>query len=109
VRRREFIIGLGGLASVRLDAVGAQQPVRRIGAFVPVGPDQQVYIRALREGLDALGWIEGKNIQVEYRWARADVDSLRPDATSLVALDPEVIVSGGTQATIALSVCPRSC
>ena len=102
MRRREFIIGLGGLASVWLGAAGAQQPARRIGAFVPVGPDQHVYVRALREGLDALGWIEGKNIQVEYRWARADVDSLRPDATSLVALDPEVIVSGGTQATIAL-------
>src|SRR5258706_1156447 len=42
---------------------------------------------------------DGKNIKVEYRWAGGDVDSLRSDAASLVALDAEVIVSGGTQAT----------
>jgi len=102
VRRREFIVGLGGLAAVPLHATRAQQSVRRIGAVVTGGPDQQVYVRALRGGLDALGWIEGKNIQVEYRWAGADVDSLRHDAANLVALDPEVIVSGGTQATEAL-------
>ena len=102
MRRREFIVGVGGLVSIWLDATGAQRPARRIGAFVPGGPDQELYVRALREGLEALGWIDGKNIQVEYRWAGADVGSLRYDAAGLVALDPEVIVSGGTQATIAL-------
>ncbi len=72
-----------------------------IGAFI--APDQQqVYARALREGLEALGWIDGKNIQVEYRWAGGDVDRLKSDAASLVALDAEVIVSGGTPATTAL-------
>jgi putative tryptophan/tyrosine transport system substrate-binding protein len=70
MQRREFIVGLGGMAVVWPDATGAQQrePARRIGAFI--APDQQqVYARALREGLEALGWIDGKNIQVEYRWA----------------------------------------
>jgi putative ABC transport system substrate-binding protein len=68
-----------------------------------IAPDQQqVYARALHEGLEALGWIDGKNIQVEYRWAGGDVDRLKSDAASLVALDAEVIVSGGTPATTAL-------
>jgi putative tryptophan/tyrosine transport system substrate-binding protein len=67
VRRREFIVGLGGLASIWLHPTGAQQPARRIGAIVLGGPDQQDYLRALREGLEALGWTDGKNIQVEYR------------------------------------------
>ena len=104
MQRREFIVGLGGLAVVWPDATGAQQrgPARRIGAFIVAGSDQQVYLRALREGLEALGWVDGKNIQVEYRYAGGDVDSLRSDAASLVALDAEVIVSGGTQATTAL-------
>jgi putative ABC transport system substrate-binding protein len=104
MQRREFIVGLGGMAVVWLDATGAQQrgPARRIAAFIVAGSDQQVYLRALREGLEALGWVDGKNIQVEYRWAGGDVDSLRSDAASLVALDAEVIVSGGTQATTAL-------
>lgn len=102
MRRREFIVALGGLAAVWPDATGAQQPARRIGAFITRGPDQQLYVRALREGLEALGWIDGKNIQVEYRWAGGDVGSLRSDAAGLVALNPEVIVSGGTQATTAL-------
>ena len=102
MRRREFIVGLGGLAAVWPHATRAQQPARRIGAFVLVDPDQQVYVRALREGLEALGWIDGKNIHVEYRWAGGDAGRLRSDAAGLVALNPEAIVSGGTQATIAL-------
>jgi putative tryptophan/tyrosine transport system substrate-binding protein len=104
MRRREFITLLGGAAAVWPVTARAQQrgPARRIGAFIVNGPDRQVYVRALREGLEALGWVDGKNIQVEYRWAGGDVDSLRSDAASLVALDAEVIVSGGTQATIAL-------
>ncbi len=104
MQRRDFIVGLGGMAIVWPDATGAQQrvPARRIGAFILAGTDQQIYVRALREGLEALGWVDGKNIQVEYRWAGGDVDSLSSDAASLVALDPEVIVSGGTQATTAL-------
>ena len=103
MRRREFITLLGGAAAVWPVTARAQQrgPARRIGAFI--APDQrQVYARALHEGLEALGWIDGKNIQVEYRWAGGDVDRLKSDAASLVALDAEVIVSGGTPATTAL-------
>src|SRR6266404_8674737 len=108
MQRREFIVGLGGMAVVWPVATGAQQPgpARRIGAFILAGPDQQLYVRALREGLEALGWVDGKNIQVEYRWTGGDVDNLRSDAAILVALDAEVILSGGTQATTALRVCP---
>ena len=104
MQRREFIVGLGGMAVVWPDAAGAQQrgPARRIGALILAGANQQLYVRALREGLEALGWVDGNNIQVQYRWAGGDVDTLRSDAASLAALDIEVIVSGGTQATTAL-------
>src|ERR1700686_4108089 len=101
MQRREFIGLIGGVAASMPLAVRGQQrgPARRIGAFIGAGDQDQQggYARALREGLEALGWVDGKNIQVEYRWAGGDVDSLRSDAASLVALDPEVIVRGGPQ------------
>jgi putative tryptophan/tyrosine transport system substrate-binding protein len=104
MQRREFVTLIGGAAAVWSVSARAQQrgSTRRIGAFILAGPGQQLYARALREGLEALGWVDGKNIQVDYRWTEGDVDGLRSDAVSLVALDPEVIVSGGTQATIVL-------
>ena len=52
--------------------------------IILAAPDQQLYVRALREGLKALGWVDGKNIQVEYRWARGDADSLKSDVASPV-------------------------
>ena len=103
MRRRAFIGLVGGAAAWPMAArAQKRRPARRIGAFILAGRNQQGYARALREGLEALGWVDGKNIEVEYRWATGDADSLRSDAASLVALDAEVIVSGGTQATIAL-------
>jgi putative ABC transport system substrate-binding protein len=102
--RRDFIKGASGAALAWPLAARAQQrgASRRVGAFILAGESQQVYFRSLREGLEVLGWVDGKNCQVEYRWAGGDVDKLKSDAASLAALDAEVIVSGGTQATIAL-------
>jgi putative ABC transport system substrate-binding protein len=104
MQRRQFIVGIGGMAVIWPDVTRAQQrgPRRRIGAFILASTDRQLYVSALREGLEALGWVDGKNIQVEYRWAGGDFDKIRSDAASLVALNPEVIVSGGTLATTAL-------
>jgi len=109
MRRRDFIVGLGGMAVAWPDATGAQQraPMRRIGVLMPAGTDRQLYIRALREGLEALGWIDGKNIQIESRWAPGEPDGLAAEVASLLALDPEVLVSGGTQATAILKEATR--
>ena len=104
MRRREFITLLGGAATAWPLAARAQQPdqVRRIGVFTSGAesdPSAQAYVRALRQGLEKLGWIEGRNIRADYRWASGDVNRLRADAAEMVDLTPDVILCGGTQLT----------
>ena len=104
MKRREFITLLGGAAAAWPFAARAQQPdqVRRIGVFTSGAesdPSAQAYVRALRQGLEKLGWIEGRNIRADYRWASGDVNRLRADAAEMVDLTPDVILCGGTQLT----------
>jgi ABC-type uncharacterized transport system substrate-binding protein len=104
IGRRQFITLLGGGAVGWPLAARAQQPdqVRRIGVFTSGAesdPSAQAYVRALRQGLEKLGWIEGRNIRADYRWASGDVNRLRADAAEMVDLTPDVILCGGTQLT----------
>jgi putative tryptophan/tyrosine transport system substrate-binding protein len=103
MRRRELIILLGGVMAWPLTAHTRQpDPVRRIGVFVggaESDPTAQAYVRALHQGLGKLGWIEGRNIRVDYRWASSSADRLRADVAEMVDLAPEVILCGGTQLT----------
>jgi putative ABC transport system substrate-binding protein len=94
--RRSFITLLGGAAAWPITA-SAQQGVRthRIGVLMgyPEGDRQaQANVTALRQGLANLGWIEGRNVQIDYRWAGADPDKARAFAKELIALAPDVIV-----------------
>jgi putative tryptophan/tyrosine transport system substrate-binding protein len=103
IRRREFITLLGGAAAWPL-AARAQQGRRRIGVLMPLAeddPEARSSIEALRRGLLELGWREGNNLKIEYRFV-ADASALKPAAAELVALAPEAIVCRATPATIAL-------
>jgi len=107
LRRREFITLLGGAAVWPL-AVRAQQPdrVRRIGilmGFPEVDREGQAFVAAFRDGLRQLGWIEGRNVRIDRRWAAADDAALIPRfANELVALEPDLILSHSTPTTAAL-------
>src|SRR5258705_12955485 len=108
MRRREFIITLlwGAVAAWPL-AAGGQEPnrVRRIGAlmsFAESDPEGQARIAAFRESLQSLGWSEGRNINVEIRWATGSAESIRQFAKELVALQPELILSATTPTTTSL-------
>jgi putative tryptophan/tyrosine transport system substrate-binding protein len=109
MRRREFIAALGGAAAWPMVA-RAQQLVgtRRIGVLMgfPEGDEQaQTYIAAFREGLQKLGWAEGRNIRIDIRWAtHADADQMRQFAKELVALQPDLILSNTTPTTTALFI-----
>lgn len=103
MRRREFLMVASGAASWPF-AARAQQDgrVRQVGAFIAGtagDPEAHACAQVFREGLQALGWIEGRNIRIDYRWTGGDADHLRSDTASLVRLAPEVILSGGTPAT----------
>src|SRR5215468_10624053 len=107
MRRREFIALLGGAAAWPL-AARAQQPerVRRIGVFMPLSADDpigQARIAALREGLEKLGWTEGRNIRIDTRWtSTGDVEAMQRFAKELVALQPDLIVTQSTPITATL-------
>jgi putative tryptophan/tyrosine transport system substrate-binding protein len=74
--------------------------MRRIGWMIALTadhPEGQARIMAFREGLAALGWIEGRTLQIDYRWGAGDTDRLRAYAAELVNLKPDVIIVGGSR------------
>jgi putative ABC transport system substrate-binding protein len=94
VRRREFIAGLGAAAWPL--AVRAQQPdrVRRVGVLMDTAEsnsDGQARIAGFREAMQGLGWTEGRNIQIDYRWGAGDVERTHAYAAELVSFKPDVI------------------
>ena len=102
--RRELIALLGGATAAWPLAARAQQPVgmRRIGvlmAYAESDPEGQAFVTVFQEGLQKLGWTEGRNIQIDYRWASGDVESMQRLAKELVALQPDVILSHSTTTT----------
>jgi ABC-type uncharacterized transport system substrate-binding protein len=104
MRRREFITLVGGAAASWPLAVRAQQGerMRRIGVLRPgeeTDPTMQAYNAALRQELAKLGWIEGRNLRIDLRFATGDVNRVRAYAAELVSLAPDVIVTSGGAAT----------
>jgi putative ABC transport system substrate-binding protein len=102
MRRREFITLLGSAAAAWPRAARAQQPdrMRRIGVLISLAADDpqgQARLAAFVEGLQQLGWTDGRNVRIDARWSAGDADRGRRYAAELVALTPDVILaSGGT-------------
>jgi putative ABC transport system substrate-binding protein len=106
MKRRDFMALLGGAAAWPF-AAWAQQPdrVRRIGVLMGYAEndsDAQAWVAAFREGLQKLGWAEGRNIRIDTRWTAADADALQRFAQELVALQPDLILSQISPTTAAL-------
>jgi ABC-type uncharacterized transport system substrate-binding protein len=98
MQRRDFITLLGGAAVTWPLAVRAQQSerVRRIGlltGYAESDPEGQSPVAAFRQSLRQLGWIEGRNIRIDYRWAAGKVDRLQNFAKELVDLQPDVVLA----------------
>ena len=108
MRRRDFITLLSGTVAAWPPLVArAQQSdrARRIGAlmsFAESDPEGQARLAVFRESLRNLGWIEGRNINIETRWAGGSTESLRQFAQELVALQLDVILSATTPTTASL-------
>jgi putative ABC transport system substrate-binding protein len=107
MRRREFIGFLGGAAIAWSPAARAQQAtgMRRVAFLHPyLENDNEVLTRviAFREGLEALWWIENRNIRIEHRYSGGDLGRIRTYATELVHSAPDLIVGSGTPITAAL-------
>jgi putative ABC transport system substrate-binding protein len=96
MKRRDFIKTISGAVAAWPIAGRAQQPerVRRIGVLMPglaADPENQNRIAAFQQGLRELGWIDGRNVRIDYRWGGGDADRIRVSAVELVALAPDVI------------------
>jgi putative ABC transport system substrate-binding protein len=106
MRRRDFIALLGGAAAWPL-AARAQQGdcVRRIGVLLGGNENDPVAkppLPAFTQALAGLGWTDGRNVRIDLRWGRTDINRIRALAQELVGLQPDIIVTSSTPATVAL-------
>jgi putative ABC transport system substrate-binding protein len=106
IGRREFITLLGGAAAWPL-AARAQQDgrVQRIGVLLDGDendPVAKTNLSAFTQALAGLGWTDGRNVRMDLRYAGGDINRIRALAQELVGLQPDIIVTGGSLATIAV-------
>src|SRR5262249_29635831 len=99
IRRREFIAGLGAAAAWPLAARAQQRErMRRIGVLMGLNendPLAKARISAFTQALADFGWTVGRNLQMELRGGRADINRIRALAQELVGLQPDIILAGG--------------
>jgi putative ABC transport system substrate-binding protein len=112
MKRREFIALLGGGAATWPLAARAQpERMRRIGVlatFIESDPESQSWISALVQRVQELGWTDGRNVRIDYRWAAAERSRAQTLAQELIELQPDVIVACGGPAAIAVAQATRS-
>src|SRR5438132_11561290 len=103
MRRREFIAILGGATAWPVAARAQQaERMRRIGVFFPGAADDTEYQArnaAFLQGLRELGWTDGRNGRIDYRWGAGDADNISKQAVELAALAPDVILAAGGAVT----------
>ena len=107
MRRREFItlFGVAALAGPRAARAQQADRVRRVGVLMSRAagdPEEQARFAGFLQGLQKLGWTDGRNVRIDYRWAAADADRSRAYAAELVALAPDVILASGSASVAAL-------
>src|SRR5262249_32477066 len=113
MKRREFITLLGGAAAAWPLAARAQQPekIRRIGVLTPFAaddPEGQARLTAFMQGLQQLGWTDGRSLRIDIRWGAGDAERIRRNAAELVALAPDVILAAAGSIVGALQQVSRT-
>jgi putative ABC transport system substrate-binding protein len=107
IARREFITLLGGAAAAWPLAVRAQQPqlMRRIGVLMgwnETDREAQSNVAAFVQALQQLGWTDGRNMRIDYRWSNGDVNRMQIFSKELVGSAPDAILAHTTPVTAAL-------
>jgi putative tryptophan/tyrosine transport system substrate-binding protein len=113
LKRREFITVLGGAATWPLAARAQQrsQRIRRVGVLMAVAEsdaDVRAGVAIFQQSLQELGWSDGRNIRIDYRWGDADADRIEALAKELVGLQPDVLVAHSTPSSKSLLQATRS-
>jgi putative ABC transport system substrate-binding protein len=110
MRRRDFITLVGGVAATWPFTAGAQKPVIPVIGYLHTGSEfaNRRIVAAFRQGLAEAGYVEGRTVAIEFRWANLQFDKLPEMAAELVRLQVAVIVaSGGVAAALAAKALPR--
>jgi putative ABC transport system substrate-binding protein len=106
IRRRELLTLLGGAAAWPLAAPAQQgQRVRRIGVLMTLDendPLSKSQVPALTQALAGLGWTDGRNVRIDFRWGSDDINRIRALAQELVGLQPDIVVTNNTPGTVAV-------
>ncbi|MGA9560037.1 MAG: ABC transporter substrate-binding protein [Pseudolabrys sp.] len=105
MRRREFITLVGGAAAWPLTAYAQKPDGVRFGVLMPFAttdPSSKLDVAALVSQLQELGWTEGRNLRIDYRWAAGNAEQMQASAKELVAQQPDVIFCRSTPVTAAL-------
>jgi ABC-type uncharacterized transport system substrate-binding protein len=113
IGRRKFLATLGGAAAAWPRAAWAQQGerARRIGVLMNLAADDaegQARIAAFLQGLQQLGWTDGGNVRIDYRWAAGDTGRFQRYAEELLALAPDVILASASPSVQALQRATRT-
>ena len=112
IGRRDFITLLGGAAAWPVVARGQQgDRMRRIGVLMNTAPDHpegKAHLAIFRQGLQALGWADGRNVRIEARGTSATVENFRKQAAELVAATPDVVLAITTNAVLELQKASRT-
>src|SRR5437867_1912149 len=113
IGRRKFLATLGGAAAAWPFAAGGQQGerARRIGVLMNLAADDaegQARIAAFLQGLQQLGWTDGGNVRLDYRWAAGDTGRFQRYAEELLALAPDVILASASPSVQALQRATRT-
>jgi len=113
MRRRKFITLIGGAAAAWPLAAWAQQGerMRRVGVLIGLAADDpqgQATLETLLQALQRLGWVDGRNVKIVYRWSGRNAEDARKYATELVTLGPDVLVATGGATMGALFQATRS-
>ena len=104
MRRREFIVTLGGAAAWPLVTHAQPEQMRRIAVLMHMAvddPDGQIRCAAFLQGLQEAGWAVGRNVRVDTRWAAGDADRFRSYAGELMKLSPDVVLASSSQSVAA--------
>jgi putative ABC transport system substrate-binding protein len=112
MKRREFITLLGGAVAWPL-ATRAQQGerMRRVGVLMNLtadDPETSGRVTAFAQGLQRLGWTDGHNVRIDYRWGAIDADRSRRPAAELIALAPDVVLAVAAPAVVAFQQAART-
>src|SRR5262245_61564739 len=112
IGRRELLVALGGAAAWPLAARAQQRDqVRRIGVLAPAAANDPVWqarLGAFQQALALLGWIIGRNVRIDTRWATTDAAAIRREAEELAALAPDVLLAAGHSSAAPLMQATRT-